>query len=80
MAGTAEDGRAVAGRLLDFANLVHHAKGESHYNLACAYGISARTDPEFVPMAANELWRALVAHPLHANHYFRDPVFDLCEP
>ncbi len=76
LVATAEAGRAVARRLLDFANVLHHARGDSHYNLACAYGISARQNPEFVPMAASHLWQAVVAHPLYQNHYLRDPVFD----
>ena len=76
LAGHAPEGRAVARRVLDFANAARHARGESHYNLACAYAVSARNDSQFVPLAANELWWALVAHPVYRDHYLRDPMFD----
>jgi eukaryotic-like serine/threonine-protein kinase len=76
-AGRAEEGRAVARKVLDFANALHHLRSESHYNLASAYAVSARTDPQFVPLAANELWWAFVAHPVYQDHYLRDPTFDL---
>jgi eukaryotic-like serine/threonine-protein kinase len=76
LTGRAEEGRAIARRVLDFANVLNRFKGDSHYNLACAYGVSARSDPQFVPLATNELWQAFAAHPLNQDHYLRDPAFD----
>ena len=76
LAGKADEGQSIARRMLGFANALHHAEGESHYNLACAYGVSARSDPKFVPLVANELWRAFLIHPLNQDHYQRDPAFD----
>ena len=36
----------VARGVLGFSNAVHQLRGESHYNLARAYAVSARNDPQ----------------------------------
>jgi hypothetical protein len=76
LGGHAGEGRVVARRVLDFANAVHQAQGDSHYNLAVAFAVSARSDLQLVPLAAKELWWARVAHPAYQDQYLRDSTFD----
>ena len=77
-------GRVQAGqawrKAMAYANALHQFRGETHYNLASAYAVSARSDSLFVPLAANEIWCALVAHPLYRDYYLLDSAFDGVRP
>jgi len=73
--GRVEEGRSIARRALDLAILLKRPRADSHYNLARAYAVSARTEPEFIARAANQLYRALVAHPLYRKYYAQDSAF-----
>jgi len=74
--GKFQESRAIARRTLDLAITLRLPRGESHYNLAWAYAISARTDPQFIAKAADQLYRVFVANPLNHRNYARDPAFE----
>ncbi len=76
LGGRVQEGQSLARRALEFANTLHQFRGATHFNLASAYAISARSDPQFVRLAAKELCRSLVAHPLYRDYYLVDPTFD----
>jgi serine/threonine protein kinase len=77
LSGHLEEGRALARRALDLALILKQHRGECHYYLARAYAISARTDPQFMAEAANQLYRALVANPEYRERYYEvDSLFD----
>lgn len=76
MSGRVEEGQALARKVLDCANALHQLRSESHYNLARAYAISAREDPDFVSGAATHLWWVLTAHPDYQHYYMQDSTFD----
>jgi len=73
--GKFQEGRAIARRALDLAITLRLPPDESHYYLARAYAISARTDPQFIAKAADQLYWVFVAHPLNHGVYARDPAF-----
>ena len=50
--------------------------GESHYNLARAYVFSDQIGLTDVGEAADQLYRAFVAHPLYKEKYAQDPTFN----
>ncbi len=71
-----QEGQSVARKALACANALHQLRGESHYTLAGAFAVSAQTDPQYVPLAAKELWSALVTNPVYQDHYLLDRAFD----
>ena len=76
LSGRVEEGQALARKVADCANALHQLRSEAHYNLARAYAMSAREDPEYVSRSATELWWALVAHPDYQHYYIQDSTFD----
>jgi eukaryotic-like serine/threonine-protein kinase len=76
LSGRVQEGQAQARKALSYANKLHQFRGECHYNLARAYAISARDNPHFVSLAADELWWALVAHSDYQQYYIQDSTFD----
>jgi serine/threonine protein kinase/thioredoxin-like negative regulator of GroEL len=74
--GKLEESRALARRVLDLALRLRIPTGESHFALAHANCLLARTDRRFVPEAANQLYLAMVANPVFRDHYRRDSAFD----
>ena len=66
--GKFQEGRAIARRALDLAITLGLPRAESHYNLARAYAISARTEPQFIAEAADQLYQAFVANPINQNN------------
>ncbi len=51
-------------------------RAESHFNLARAYAVCARSDPERLGQAAGHLWSAFVSHPSYQILYAQDATFD----
>ena len=74
--GKFQEGRATAQRALDLSITLGLPRGESHYNLARAYAMSARTDPQFIAEAADQLYRLFVANPLNHGIYTMEPAFE----
>jgi tetratricopeptide (TPR) repeat protein len=74
--GKAHEGQVLARKALDLANSLHQLRGESHYSLAQAYSVLARTDQQFVGQAAEELWWVFVANPVNQGRYLQDIAFD----
>ncbi|MFI5456114.1 MAG: protein kinase [Isosphaerales bacterium] len=74
--GKFQEGRAIARRALDLAITLRLPRGESHYNMARAYALSARTDPQFIADAADQLYRVFVANPVNHRIYTMDPAFE----
>jgi len=74
--GKFPEGRAIARRALDLAITLRLPRGESHYNLARAYAMSARTDPQFIAKAADQLYQLFVANPFNHGIYAIDPAFE----
>jgi serine/threonine protein kinase/tetratricopeptide (TPR) repeat protein len=69
------EAREIARRALDFAIALGLPRGESHYNLARAYAISARTESQFIARAADQLFKVFAAEPLYRNAYVSDREF-----
>ncbi len=74
--GKCQEGRAIARRALDLAIAIGLPRGDSHHNLALTYAISARSEPQFIPQAAEQVHALLVANPLNQRIYAGDPAFD----
>jgi serine/threonine protein kinase len=74
--GKHQEGRAIARRALDLALAAGLPPAESHFNLARAYAVSARTDSRFVAPAADQLYKLFVAHPANRRFYTEDRAFD----
>ena len=74
--GRFQEGRAIARRALDLAITVGLPRGESQFNMARAYAMSARTEPQFIAEAADQLCELFVANPLNQKIYARDPTFE----
>jgi tetratricopeptide (TPR) repeat protein len=62
-AGKADDARTVAECAKDLAIQIRRHVGWSHFNLARAYAVLGASDPHLIDEAAQQLFRALVAHP-----------------
>jgi hypothetical protein len=73
--GKFQEGRAIARRALDVSITLRLPRGESQFNMARAYAMSARTEPQFIAEAANQLYELFVANPLNQNIYASDPTF-----
>ena len=71
-----EEGRALARKALDLANALKQYRAESHYNLARAYAICARNDPQLIGQTAGHLWSVFVSNPLYQSYYAQDSTFD----
>jgi len=74
--GKFQEGRAIARRALDLAITLRLPRGESHYNMARAYAMSARIDPKFIAGAADQLYLVFVASPFNNRNYTMDPAFE----
>jgi len=74
--GKVEEARMIARRTLDLAIALGHPGSESHYLLARVYAVLARTDPEFIALAAKELWWVFSANTLNQSQYVQDSEFD----
>lgn len=74
--GRFKHGRIIAENALELARMLDRSVGPSHYNLARAYADSANDDASFIHRAAEQLFRAFVAHPLYKDRYIKDSTFD----
>ena len=77
--GKVDEARMIARRTLDVAIAIEHPSymAESHYHLALVYAVLARTDPNYIPPAAKELWWVFRANPLNVSNYAQNSEFDV---
>ena len=73
IAGRADEVRTVAERARDLAVRLDHDAGLAHFNLARVYAVLAKSDPDLIPDAARQLFRALIANP-DFQRWYRDDV------
>lgn len=73
--GRIADGKRIARRAVQLATALEQPAGESHYNLARAH-VMGELHAGNINRAANQLFRAFVAHPDYKQHYASDKVFD----
>ncbi len=79
--GDVSGGLAVARDGLAQAERFQTLRGESHFRLACAYALAARTDARCVDQAANHLKLASGFHRDYRDRWFpREPLFDPVRP
>jgi hypothetical protein len=77
LGGKVQEGRVLARKALDLANALNRYRPESHYNLARAYALCARGNPQLVATTAKNLWQAFVSNPAYQGYYEQDSTFEL---
>jgi hypothetical protein len=75
--GNFDKGRTIARRVLELAIPLKRHRAASHFNLAKVHVLAAPIEPDYIGMAAKQLYWAFRAQPSFRRHYEQDSTFDV---
>ena len=74
--GRVAEALQIVDRMISCSLQLNQPRGRAHYAKAVVLAMAARSDPEQIPFAAEQLQYALRANPRYMEWYRRDTLFD----